>query len=99
MKVPEVTTRALRPDDWPVIERLFGKQGACGGGWCMWWRVAASPKEWEKLKGGTNRAVCRPSSRRPATRRRQAYRPTIACGSAAPARCKMPAPCRRPAKS
>ncbi len=56
MKAPKVTTQPLQPGNWPVVERLFGKQGACGGCWCMWWRVAASPKEWAKIKGEANRA-------------------------------------------
>jgi ribosomal protein S18 acetylase RimI-like enzyme len=55
MKTPKVSTRPLQSGEWPIVENLFGKQGACGGCWCMWWRVAAGPKEWEKVKGGTNR--------------------------------------------
>jgi hypothetical protein len=23
---------------WPDLEALFGKNGACAGCWCMWWR-------------------------------------------------------------
>jgi predicted GNAT family acetyltransferase len=29
----------LTPDLWPAFERLFGKQGACAGCWCIHWRV------------------------------------------------------------
>jgi GNAT superfamily N-acetyltransferase len=43
----------LTPGRWRDFERLFGKKGACGGCWCMWWRVTAS--EFEKNKGEKNR--------------------------------------------
>jgi GNAT superfamily N-acetyltransferase len=29
----------LTPGLWPAFERLFGKQGACMGCWCMYWRL------------------------------------------------------------
>jgi predicted GNAT family acetyltransferase len=29
----------LTPEHWPAFERLFGKQGACSGCWCIHWRV------------------------------------------------------------
>jgi predicted GNAT family acetyltransferase len=29
----------LTPALWPAFERLFGKQGACSGCWCVHWRV------------------------------------------------------------
>ena len=29
----------LTPELWPAFERLFGKQGACAGCWCIHWRV------------------------------------------------------------
>jgi predicted GNAT family acetyltransferase len=29
----------LTPALWPAFERLFGKQGACMGCWCMYWRM------------------------------------------------------------
>jgi predicted GNAT family acetyltransferase len=28
----------LTPELWPSLEALFGKNGACGGCWCMYWR-------------------------------------------------------------
>ena len=49
------TTRAIGADDWPVIERLFGANGACGGCWCMYWRV--SPAAFREGKGDGNRAA------------------------------------------
>jgi len=48
----------LTSEWWTDLEKLFGKQGACGGCWCMWWRLKRS--EFEKQKGeGTKRALKR----------------------------------------
>ena len=55
----EITLRALEPSDWPNIVRLFGSNGACGGCWCMWWRVPRGGKLWAEAKGGKNRAAFR----------------------------------------
>jgi len=49
------TIRPLASGDWPVIERLFGANGACGGCWCMWWRADKGGKSWHAAKGETNR--------------------------------------------
>ena len=54
---PEVATRSLTAHDWPLIETLFGANGACGGCWCMWWRVPMGGKTWEAAKGEPNRAA------------------------------------------
>jgi GNAT superfamily N-acetyltransferase len=51
----EITVRLLRHDDWPVIEELFGSNGACGGCWCMWPRVPRGGKLWDECKGEKNR--------------------------------------------
>jgi len=51
--------RPLTPNDWPVIEQLFGDNGACGGCWCMWWRVPKGGKTWEQAKGKKNRDAFR----------------------------------------
>ncbi|UCC74683.1 MAG: GNAT family N-acetyltransferase [Gemmatimonadota bacterium] len=45
--------RPLTPDRWSDLKRLFGSQGACGGCWCMWWRLSHSA--FEKRKGERNR--------------------------------------------
>jgi GNAT superfamily N-acetyltransferase len=37
-----LTIRPLTPDLWPALEDLFGKLGACGGCWCMYWRIGAA---------------------------------------------------------
>lgn len=54
-----VRVRALRTDDWPVVEALFGSRGACGGCWCMWWRVPRGGRDWEAAKGDGNRRAFR----------------------------------------
>jgi len=34
--------KPLTPDLWPALEDLFGVRGACGGCWCMYWRIGAA---------------------------------------------------------
>jgi GNAT superfamily N-acetyltransferase len=51
-------TRALSfkpvtPSRWADLEELFGERGACGGCWCMFWRVPR--KQFESQKGTRNR--------------------------------------------
>ena len=43
----------LTDERWDDFAKLFGKRGACGGCWCMWWRQTA--KEYEASKGEMNR--------------------------------------------
>jgi GNAT superfamily N-acetyltransferase len=43
----------LTPERWEDFESLFGERGACGGCWCMWWRIKRSV--FEKQKGPANR--------------------------------------------
>ena len=50
-----LVTRPLSSDDWPVVEKLFGDKGACGGCWCMWWRLPRGGKLWEESKGAKNK--------------------------------------------
>lgn len=56
---PDLVTRPLTADDWPLIEALFGANGACGGCWCMWWRVPMGGKTWDAARGAPNRAAFR----------------------------------------
>lgn len=37
-----LTIRPLTPDLWPALEDLFGKNGACNGCWCIYWRVGSA---------------------------------------------------------
>ncbi len=39
------TIREVGKTDFPVIERLFGANGACSGCWCMFWRMRSN--EWQ----------------------------------------------------
>jgi len=54
-----ITTRLLTQEDWPAIDRLFGANGACGGCWCMWWRVEKGGKTWSAAKGDPNKRAFR----------------------------------------
>ncbi len=47
--------RELKRTDWLHIQRLFGPRGACGGCWCMHWRVPKGGKQWEAVRGEPNR--------------------------------------------
>lgn len=38
---------------WADFAHLFGERGACGGCWCMWWRLKRS--EFERQKGAGNK--------------------------------------------
>ena len=54
-KSSRLQIRPLTTDDWPVIVRLFGDKGACGGCWCMWPRVPKGGQTWREACGVTNR--------------------------------------------
>ena len=41
----------LTPSHWTAIESLFGAKGACGGCWCMHWRVTAGEEAWKSFQG------------------------------------------------
>ncbi|MDH3255685.1 MAG: GNAT family N-acetyltransferase, partial [Acidobacteriota bacterium] len=53
----DLRVRPLTPSRWKYFDRLFGERGACGGCWCMWWKVKRS--EWDSQKGETNRRAMR----------------------------------------
>jgi len=44
---------SLTPDRWRDLTKLFGERGACGGCWCMTWRLGRG--EFEKRRGESNR--------------------------------------------
>ena len=50
---PALTFHLLTIARWKDFERLFGEKGACGGCWCMWWRLTRS--EFERKKGAGNK--------------------------------------------
>ncbi len=43
----------VTPKRWCDLEKLFGERGACGGCWCMCWRLKRS--QFEKQKGAGNK--------------------------------------------
>jgi GNAT superfamily N-acetyltransferase len=45
--------RPLTPETWADFRELFGKSGACGGCWCMWWRQTR--REFDERHGEKNR--------------------------------------------
>ena len=50
-----LTFQPLTPQRWNDLEKLFGKRGACGGCWCMSWRLKRS--QYEKQKGRRNKSA------------------------------------------
>ncbi len=52
-KNPELEFHTLTAERWRDFESLFGAQGACGGCWCMWWRLARP--QYERQKGAGNK--------------------------------------------
>lgn len=47
----------LTPDRWGDLEALFGERGACGGCWCMAWRLKRA--DFDEGKGAANRTAFR----------------------------------------
>ncbi|MBK8556536.1 MAG: GNAT family N-acetyltransferase [Lewinellaceae bacterium] len=55
LNAPTFTTLPLTPDTWLGLENLFGEKGACGGCWCMLWRL---PKKiYNAGKGDGNKSA------------------------------------------
>ncbi|OHD72595.1 MAG: hypothetical protein A2177_04650 [Spirochaetes bacterium RBG_13_68_11] len=60
-----ITWKPATAAEWNDLVELFGPRGACGGCWCMWWRL--SRRDFARLKGdGTRRALKRLVDRSPA---------------------------------
>ena len=55
--IPSLRFDVLTPQRWDDIEKLFGERGACGGCWCMWWRLSRS--QFNKQKGERNKEALR----------------------------------------
>ena len=53
--VAPIPYKPLTRERWADFEDLFGARGACGGCWCMWWRLKRS--QFERQKGARNRAA------------------------------------------
>ena len=54
---PAPEFRPLTADRWGDLEALFGPRGACGGCWCMTWRLKRA--EFDRGKGEGNRKAFR----------------------------------------
>jgi len=50
---PKLEFHPLIPQRWADFEQLFGKRGACGGCWCLWWKLNRA--EFNRQKGDGNR--------------------------------------------
>lgn len=50
---PKLITHPLDKSRWNDFVKLFGERGACGGCWCMTWRLKSS--DFEKNKGEKNK--------------------------------------------
>ena len=51
----ELSFQPLTTDQWDDFVSLFGERGACGGCWCMLWRL--SKKQFESQKGDGNKGA------------------------------------------
>lgn len=38
----QIEVRTLTPELWPHLTDVFGSKGACGGCWCMYWRIGGA---------------------------------------------------------
>lgn len=54
---PAIRIEPAAAERWADLERLFGTRGACGGCWCMWYRLPRA--EYERRKGAANRRLLR----------------------------------------
>ncbi|WP_050384409.1 GNAT family N-acetyltransferase [Bradyrhizobium pachyrhizi] len=52
----KLVIRPVTDKDWPAIAALFGDKGACGGCWCMYWRVERGGRTWDDIRGDNARA-------------------------------------------
>jgi len=51
----KLSFRPLTAKNWDDFAELFGERGACGGCWCMLWRLKRA--QFEEQKGEKNRAA------------------------------------------
>lgn len=50
-----ISIKPIHPDSWTDLERLFGTNGACGGCWCMYWKLRG--KAFDGAKGSKARQM------------------------------------------
>lgn len=51
----ELSFKPLKRNLWTDLEELFGPNGACGGCWCMYWKLRG--KEYDEFKGYETRQL------------------------------------------
>jgi GNAT superfamily N-acetyltransferase len=51
----ELSIKPLKRNLWTDLEELFGLNGACGGCWCMFWKLRG--KAYEEARGSTTRQM------------------------------------------
>ena len=56
-RMQKISFKPLEASTWSDLETLFGERGACGGCWCMTWRL--SSRDYEQNKGENNRRMFR----------------------------------------
>ena len=57
---------AMSPERWADLESLFGRSGADGGCWCMYWRHA-SAAEWSRSNNAINKRKLKALTRKTTT--------------------------------
>ena len=57
LKKPSLKFQPATKSRWSDLEALFGERGACGGCWCMFWRLTR--KQWDAQRGEANRQALR----------------------------------------
>lgn len=50
-----LSIKPIKRNLWPDLEELFGLNGACGGCWCMYWKLRG--KAYDEAKGYTARQM------------------------------------------
>ena len=55
--VDQLEIHPLAPERWDDLADLFGKSGADGGCWCMWWRIPG--KDWRESAKDEHREALR----------------------------------------
>jgi len=54
-QIDDLSIHSLSSDRWADFELLFGSRGACGGCWCMYWKLPL--KVFEENQGSGNRSM------------------------------------------
>ncbi len=52
---PKLEIYPVTPERWDDMQALFGPRGACGGCWCMYWRLPTA--DFKRVPGDVNRQL------------------------------------------